>query len=150
MFKPVQHAAQPSPLKLHTDAQQCPRGIPQAHAENFNKKKNTFRDKNAHLHPCIFLHFCGSNKVKLFSSEQQNIRWSFCTKSISVLSITLRLLHSSLRLSLFASCNSVVVPCGLVGTSGAEDLTHKDALSLQQQCKKVISFNLCHIPETLI
>lgn len=41
----------------------------------------------------------------------------------------------------------MVVPCGLVGTSGAEDLMHKDALSLQQQQrKKVVSvamaFNL--------
>lgn len=34
VFKPVQHPAQPSPLKQHTDAQQRPRGIPQAHAEN--------------------------------------------------------------------------------------------------------------------
>lgn len=56
VFKPVQHAAQPSPLKRHTDAQQRPRGIPQAHAENKNNKK-TFRDKNAHLHPCILIRF---------------------------------------------------------------------------------------------
>lgn len=62
----------------------------------------------------------------------------FCTKSISVLAVTLRVLHSCPPLSLFVTCNSVMVPCGLLGTSGAEELMHKDAVSLKRH-KQVFS-----------
>lgn len=44
VFKPVQHASQPSPPKQHTDAQQHPRGITQTHREN---RKRIYRCKHS-------------------------------------------------------------------------------------------------------
>lgn len=66
VFKPVQHAAQPSPLKLHTDAQQCPRGIPQAHAENLKKTKKHLGIKMLICIPAFF--FTSAAAIKSSSS----------------------------------------------------------------------------------
>lgn len=108
------------------------------HTQKIKKKKKHLGLKVLICIPAFF--FASAAAIKSSSSPlSSEISGGLFAQSISVLSVTLRLLHSSLRLALFVSCNSVVVPCGLVGTSGAEDLTHKDALSLQQQRKKVIS-----------
>lgn len=106
-----------------------------AHTET----ERTFTDTNIpHLHQCLLPRSSDHNKVHLLSFGWRTIRWFFCTKSISVLAVTLRVLHSCPPLSLFVSCNSVMVPCGLLGTSGAEELMHKDAFSLKRH-KQVFS-----------
>lgn len=127
MFEHVQHAAQLSPLKQHTDAQHHPRGPTHIPSCLFS----AHRPKDRHTHTdtetktakhADTLLICipasaslfplkkkkkGLKKVSFLLSVNKYQAVFLHKDHLSSLSLALSLLHSSLPLSSLASCNSV-------------------------------------------
>lgn len=138
-------------LKRHNDAQQHPAGTPQrlthgarthTHAADTNTQR-TFPDTNIpHLHSCFFPRSFDHNKVPFFFSplggKLSGGGWVFLAQRASQFSPSLSVFCIHLFICLLLAI-SAMAPWGLLGSSGAEELMHKDVFSLKPKVFSLVT-----------